>query len=252
MVACTKYCADVVPEIRKASPVLLTDSWTAQEDEIRAVNPDLVIAAVPYQEAAVSQILRAGIRFLGLAPRKLADIYQDIATIAAIVNARDRAQALISRMQGQISEIRKITRDFPTRKVFCEEWGKPLIASQPWVEELVHAAGGQFIGCPGKQITPPEVLAEDPDVVVAAWCGAGNRVPLEKIVRDRGWKPMQAVMAKNVFCIPDEYLNTPAPTLMKGLMSLAHSIHPELFPAPAGVRRITDVSRPHRDPPHLS
>ena len=155
-------------------------------------------------------------------------------------------------MQGQVSQIRKITGDFPSRKVFCEEWGKPLIASQPWVEELVQAAGGQFIGHAGEQITPSEVLVEDPDVLVAAWCGAGNRVPLEKIVRDRRWELMQAVMANNVLCIPDEYLNTPAPTLMKGLMSLAYAIHPELFPAPSGVRRITDVSRSHRQAPDLS
>ncbi len=42
-------------------------------------DPDLVIASVPYQEKAVVEILKAGARFLGLAPKTLADIYTDIA-----------------------------------------------------------------------------------------------------------------------------------------------------------------------------
>ncbi len=72
--------------------------------------------------------------------------------------------------------------------MFCEEWGKPLIASQRWVAELVEAAGGIFMGEPGAHASAESVLAQNPDVIVAAWCGAGDRVPLKKIVHDRGWE----------------------------------------------------------------
>src|SRR5208282_211065 len=81
VVACTRYCADVVPEVADGSRVILADSWTANAAQIVATKPDLVIASVPYQEKAVIEILKAGARFLGLAPRTLADIYTDIATI---------------------------------------------------------------------------------------------------------------------------------------------------------------------------
>ena len=49
----------------------------------------------------------------------------------------------------------------------------------------------------------------DPEVVVAAWCGAGDRVPLEKIVADRGWQGTRAAQQSRVYCIADEFLNTP-------------------------------------------
>src|SRR5215469_9733653 len=78
VVACTKYCAAVVPEVRANKRMLIADSWTAKAEEILAAKPDLVIATVPYQEEAVAQILKAGIRFLALAPRMLEDIYTDI------------------------------------------------------------------------------------------------------------------------------------------------------------------------------
>ena len=73
VVACTKYCADVVPEIILSSRLILADSWTANTEQIVAARPDLVIAAVPYQEKAVSEILKAGTRFLGFAPKTIAD-----------------------------------------------------------------------------------------------------------------------------------------------------------------------------------
>ena len=100
----------------------------------------------------------------------------------------------------------------------------------------MDAAGGEFIGDPGLQISPQSVLAADPDVLIAAWCGAGDRVPLEKIVRDRGWQQMRAVQAGRVYCIRDELLNTPAPTLVEGLRALAAAIHPQFFPQPDGLR----------------
>src|SRR5580704_6906051 len=81
VVACTKYCADVVPEIALRPRIILADSWTANAEQIIAAQPDLVIASVPYQEKAVIEILKAGARFLGFAPKTLNDIYMDIAIV---------------------------------------------------------------------------------------------------------------------------------------------------------------------------
>jgi iron complex transport system substrate-binding protein len=241
VVACTKYCADVVPEIYQRERLIVSDSWTSKAAEILAAQPDLVIAAVPYQEAAVAEILKAGVRFLGLAPRTLADIYSDIAMIAGAVDASERGAQVIADMQNAIEGIRAQADTLPRKRVFCEEWGKPLITSQPWVGELIAAAGGEFVGDPGKQIPAELVLERDPEVILAAWCGAGSRVPLTKIIRDRGWSRTIAARTSQVYCISDELLNTPAPTLVQGLHALAAAIHPASFPSVPGLRSITDV-----------
>jgi len=238
IVACTKYCADVCPEVVRSGRSIIADSWTAQSEEIVSARPDLVIAAVPYQEKAVVEILKSGARFLGLAPRTLADICTDIATIAGIMGVSECGQQVITKMERAINDVRSQVDDGIRPRVFCEEWGKPLIASQPWVAELVHAAGGEFIGVPGSITSAEIVLSEDPDVVVTAWCGAGDRVPLEKIVQQRGWKEMRAVREGRMYCIRDEFLNTPAPTLIHGLHALTAAIHPARFPQPPGLRCI--------------
>ena len=245
VVACTKYCADVVPEIASTPRILVSDSWTASASQIISCKPDLVIAAVPYQEKAVIEILKSGARFLGLAPKTLSDIYGDIAIIAGAVGANGsdsgRAEKLIARMQNRIEEVRLGTLGLARPKVFCEEWGRPLITSQRWVAELVEAAGGEFLSTPGTQIEAQEVLSMNPDILIAAWCGAGDRVPLEKIVIERGWQETSAALTGRVFCVRDEFLNTPAPTLLAGLDALVFAIHPEIAATSEGIRQITAV-----------
>jgi iron complex transport system substrate-binding protein len=242
VVACTKYCADVVPDVRLGSRLIVADSWTSKASEILAAKPDLVMAAVPYQEAAVAEILKAGVRFLALAPRTLDDIYTDIALITGMVEAGDRGAQMISAMEEAIADVRRQTAGLPSKRVFCEEWGKPVIASQPWVKELVQAAGGEFLGEPGHQCSPEEIAQLDPEVIIAAWCGAGDRVPLAKIVQRRGWAETTAARNSQVYCISDELLNTPAPTLTGGLNALAAAIHPERLGYVPGLRSITEVS----------
>ena len=231
VVACTKYCLDVVPELREIRHRIVADSWTANGGEILAARPDFVIASVPYQLEAVADILKTGVRFLGLAPHSLNDIYTDILAIAGIVGRTGQGQAVVDAMQTEIAGVRERVAGAQAarQRIFCEEWGKPLIASQGWVAGLADAAGGDFVGSPGQQVSADFVRDVDPDVLVAAWCGAGDRVPLEKIVAQRGWQSMRAVREGRVYCIADEYLNTPAPTLLGGLQALASILHPSLF-----------------------
>jgi len=238
LAACTKYCRDICPEVEQAGCAIVEDSWTADASEILAARPDFVIASVPYQQESLAEILKAGIPCLCLSPKSLRDVLADIATIARLMSAEERGQAVIRRMQDEIASVSKVTAHAPAPLVYCEEWGKPLILSQAWVAELVEAAGGKFYGTPGKQTTVDDVVAADPEIIVASWCGAGDRVPLEKIIPQRGWDRTRAGRAGQVFCINDEFLNTPASTLIHGLRALAAAIHPELFPAAPGLRQI--------------
>jgi iron complex transport system substrate-binding protein len=203
----------------------------------------LVIAAVPYQESAVVEILKAGARFLGLAPRTLEDIYTDIALIAGTVGASDRGAKVVSNMRETIAEMKARTASLPRKRVFCEEWGKPIIASQPWVSELVQAAGGEFLATAGSHYSADQIAEVNPEVIITAWCGAGDRVPLTRIVAQRRWSNVTAVRASQVYCISDELLNTPAPTLVSGLQALAGAIHPDVFGPQRGLRSINQRSR---------
>jgi iron complex transport system substrate-binding protein len=247
VVACTKYCVDVCPSLKTNDKIIVADSWTAKAEQILAVKPDLVIASVPYQLEAVGEILKAGITFLGFAPYSLDGVYGDIMSIANILGAPERGRRLIEEMQSEIQHVeaqaqRALKNGCERPRVYCEEWGKPLIHSQGWVAEMVNIAGGDFFGTPGTKTDAETVRTADPEIIVAAWCGAGDRVPLEKIISERGWEETAAGRQKRVYCINDEFLNTPGPTLIQGLYALGAAIHPEIFPAAPGIRRIENSS----------
>jgi iron complex transport system substrate-binding protein len=233
--AVTKYCIDALPLLASHGLAIVQDSWSFDTpgnlEVLLAARPDLVIASVPYRMESLAAILKSGVPVLALAPRSLSDVYADIRLIAA--HAHADPEPVIVHMQSTIASTRKRTAhillDQPPL-VYCEEWGKPLIHSQFWVAELVEAAGARFLGRPGGHTTPEAIAAADPDVLFFAWCGAGDRVPLARVIAQRGWQSLRAVRNGRVHCIPDEYLNTPAPTLLEGLVCIAAGAHPALHP----------------------
>lgn len=232
LVACTRYCVEALPELESRGLTVIADSWSSTMEELLGVRPNLVLASVPYRMESLAAILRAGCPVLALAPHTLADILADIRLLASVVHASDRGEELIAEILPNIEAVRTQAEKCGDKpRVYCEEWGKPLIHSQPWVKELVETAGGEFVGDPGKATTAEVVAASDPDILIFAWCGAGDRVPLTRVIEQRGWQSLRAVTQRRVYCIPDEFLNTPAHPLLQGLACLAAAIHPDSFPS---------------------
>ena len=238
LVACTRYCLQAVPALRERNLKVIADSWSSNTEEILSASPDLVLASVPYRLESLAAILKCGVPVLTLAPHSLADIYQDIRLLGDILHAQGRAEAVVEEMVRAVAAAQAKTSVVEARAVYCEEWGKPLIHSQSWVAELVSAAGGRFLGNPGSVTDAGAVAAQDPDVLIFAWCGAGDRVPLARVIEKRQWQSLRAVREGRVYCVPDELLNTPAPNLLQGLHALAGAIHPEIFDTPERVRSL--------------
>jgi iron complex transport system substrate-binding protein len=194
----------------------------------------------------LAAILKSGLPILTLAPHTLADIANDIRLIASVVQAAEPGEALLSHFRHSLDDTRTRASAVANKPlVYCEEWGKPLIHSQHWVAELVGNANGTFLGTPGARTTAEAIAAlpeaDQPDVLLFAWCGAGNRVPLERVIAQRNWHHLRAVRQRRVFCIPDEYLNTPAPTLLEGAACIASALHPELFGMHKALIRLGEI-----------
>jgi iron complex transport system substrate-binding protein len=258
--AVTKYCLEFVPELASRDLPILHDSWSfdavPREGEasnlevLLAAKPDLVLASVPYRMESLAAILKSSLPILTLAPHTLADVVNDIRLIGSVGHAAAEAEVLLTGFHQTLEQTRVTASSAATRPlVYCEEWGKPLIRSQHWVAELVETANGTFLGAPGSHTTAEAIAelpeADQPDVLLFAWCGAGNRVPLERVIEQRKWHHLRAVRSGRIFCIPDEYLNTPAPTLLNGLACIASVLHPELFGTHPELVKIGDI---HRSP----
>jgi len=226
----TKYCIEAMPSLAERKLPIVADSWSTGTAELEAFHPDLVVASVPYRLDSLAAILKAGFPVLALAPHTLEDVIQDTLLLARQVDRVKEAEMLIANFLELLTKTRDAADSLEKRSVYCEEWGKPLIHSQRWIAELIEVSGGTFLGTPGAHTIPEEIAAADPDVLIFAWCGAGDRVPLDRVIAQRRWENLRAVRSGRVYCIPDEYLNTPAiSSLVHGLAHLGAAIHPERF-----------------------
>jgi iron complex transport system substrate-binding protein len=227
----TRWCKDVVPAEAIEDLPVVGDCWNLDAEAVAQLKPDLVIGSVPYRAEAVEGILKQGLRFLAKSPRTLDDIYGDIRLLAGIVGKQNEGEKLAGRMQSRIAAVRERTAAFENPpRVYCEVWSNPLRSAQPWVEELVEAAGGKFVPYPaGRQVGSEEVIAADPEIIVLAWAATGDRARPDVVRKRPGWKKVSAVRDDRIHVVRDETLNTPAPILLEGLNALAAFIHPEIF-----------------------
>lgn len=241
IVGCTRHCRELCPELAASMPRLLHDSWSADCSEILETKPDLVIASVPYRMESLAEILKTGVRVLALAPATLDDIYGDIRTLAAVVDRSAAGELMIARLQEEMEATRARTAEVPRQRVYCEAWGKPLMTSPHWVEQLLDASGGEFVCRPNSQVTAEEVLEADPEVILAAWCGLGNRTPLLELLERPGWMETTAAREGRVYAIPDDWFNTPSLTLTLGLRAIRSALHPRAFWRPSDVLEMEDL-----------
>ncbi len=233
LVAVTKWCKDVVPPEAIAGLPVLEDCWSLDAKRLRDFRPDLVIGSVPFRTEVVAGILAEGFRFLGKSPRSLDDIRGDIRTLAAITGKQEAGEKLIEKMNGKIEALSRQGAKAQSRpRVYCEVWPNPIRTCEHWVAEMVEAAGGEFVPLPaGRRVTPEEIIAADPEIIILAWAATGERAKPEAVRKRPGWDKIRAVRENRIHVIRDEWLNTPAPVLLRGLEALAAVLHPEIFAA---------------------
>jgi len=206
----------------------LGTTWCANADEIKALEPDLVIASVPYRAVSVSELLKAGLDVLCLYPQQLSDVFAHIITLGRLTEAQQEAEALVASMRSSLKAIRDQTRSLAHPRVYVEIWNDPLMSASPWVAELVHAAGGQFVPpSPGRHVSAQEVLTADPQIIIIAWAGIADPSP-DEVARRPGWDRLTAIREGKVFVIDEMMVNVPGPNLVRGAQLLLSCLHPEL------------------------
>ncbi len=231
LVAVTRWCKDVVPaEVLTGLPVF-DDCWSADASRVAALTPDLIVGSVPYRAEVVAGMLERGLRFIATSPRTLEDIASDIRLLARLVGKETRGERLIKVLREGVAAVaRQVERAQTRPRVYCEVWPNPLRSCEPWVEELVAAAGGEFVPRPaGRQVSAEEVIAADPEIIVLAWAATGERARADKVRERAGWETVRAVRGGRIHVLRDELLNTPSPILLRGLDALVALIHPEIF-----------------------
>ncbi len=222
LVGVSKWCESVTDV--KGLPVL-GDCWSLDPEVVIRLRPTLVIGSVPFKAETVGKLLEKPVNFLAQNPRTLADIYRDIRMIGSLVGRVEAAERVVARMQRAFAALARKSHGRRRPLVYCEAWPNPRISSPPWVAELVEMAGGKIAVPAGERVGDEQIAQAAPEVMVLAWTAVGERSKPETALRNPAWQQVPAVRRRQVFAVRDEWLNTPAPILVRGARELFRIIH---------------------------
>ena len=181
------------------------------------------------QHQLASDLIKAGVTVWAINSRSLDDVYDAIRNLGRIVRRDERADELVAQMERALQPV-QVGRA-PRPKVYFEEWPDPLIAGIGWVSELIERAGGTDVFAELRQekkssertVAPEEVVARQPDLIFASWCGK----PVEPgdITSRAGWgqNPRPCARARLVEIASDDILQA-GPGLVRGYEILKREI----------------------------
>jgi iron complex transport system substrate-binding protein len=203
---------------------------SADVPKILALEPDLVLTFSDLQADIAASLIREGVAVHAFNQRDIAGILAMIRTLGALVAAEERAGALADALAARVAAVAAAPR--PSRPlVWIEEWDDPLISGILWLSELVGIAGGTDVfadrarerAARGRIVTPAEVAARTPEVILASWCG--KRVVPGRIAARPGWAAVPAVAAGRIHEVKSPLILAPGPAaLTDGLDAIERAL----------------------------
>ena len=209
---------------------------SARIDKILVLQPDCVFGFSDLQADIAAELIRAGVQVTIFNQRSVAQIFDMLAQVAAMVGAGDRGQALLLQYQERLTQMdqavqARIAQGKRRPRVYFEEWDEPAISGIRWVSELVQIAGGddvfpelaaQPLGKHRIIADPLEIVRRAPDIVIGSWCGKKFRP--EKVALRPGWQDVPAVRRGQLFEIKSADILQPGPAALTDGAAQLHRI----------------------------
>lgn len=244
----------LVRERLKAQTALYTLNMPVLEE----LRPDLIVTQALCDVCAVAEeevkaaacSLPGSPRVVNLEPMCLGEVFDCIQLVGDAAGLSDRARTVIAELRQRVAAVEQRSRQIASRpRVMLLEWIDPPFCAGHWSPELVRLAGGtEVIGVEGQKSQTTawaDILAADPEVLLIACCGFSIERTFEDVPILRaypGWQDLSCVRNGRVYVVDGSaYFSRSGPRLVDSLEILAHALHPQDHPLPAGLAPATVV-----------
>jgi iron complex transport system substrate-binding protein len=225
--------------------------YSVDAEVLRSLSPDLIVtqdlchvcAASPEDLAAVLATFEVKPEVLSLNPLDLGDVWRDILLVGEQTFRPHAAEKLIESIGEKLGaleqEINSAIQDHSLSglpAVAFLEWLQPIYVGGHWIPEMIKFAGGRDVfgepGRPSFRVALDDVVAAQPDILIAAPCGysaAQAREEYRTIAFPSGWQEIPAVRNGRAYALDaNSYFSRPGPRLVTGLEILAKLLHPAI------------------------
>lgn len=242
LIDATRSSAEIDRQVKTATRDALS-IYRVDREVLRALRPEVIITQTQCEvcavslrdvEAAVCDLLDQPARIVSLEPHTLADIWRDVARVAAALGLPDGGAATIAALRARLDDLAARPGRRPAPTVACIEWIAPLMAAGNWTPDLIARAGGRSVagaaGAHSPWLDPAELRALDPDVIVVAPCGFDlprTRAEFPALADQSWWPALRAVRDGRVYLADgNAYFNRSGPRLIETAEMLAEMLHP--------------------------
>jgi iron complex transport system substrate-binding protein len=216
------------PEARKKPRVAAFQ--TAHVDRILALQPDLVLGFSDLQAEIAAELIRRGANVLITNQRTLDETFAAMTLVAGALGEPAAGAVLVETLRDELERLRPPAPLAYRPRTFFEEWDDPLISGIAWVSELIELCGGDDIfpelrtcaAATQRIVEPGDVVARDPEVVIASWCG--KKANLQRIAQRPGWANVSAVQHNRIYEIKAPDILQPGLSLIHGAREIARLI----------------------------
>ena len=153
------------------------------EKLLKELKPDIIFTqsqcevcavSVSDVENALKNITGLSSRVISVEPNSIEDIFNDILTIAEILNVKKKGKELVELIKAKIDSTEKIVYQKSSPSVAAIEWIDPLMAAGNWVPQLIRVAGGKnLFGEAGKHspwMKYNDLVEQDPEIIIVMPC----------------------------------------------------------------------------------
>jgi iron complex transport system substrate-binding protein len=206
---------------------------------LRVLQPDVLltqdlcgVCSVTGEEVTAA-CEKAGIspRIVSLTPKGLADVREDIRTVASAIGAQAAGESLDLELRARESAVvGRALRDRPMIAVI--EWLDPPIVAGLWVPEMISLAGGTPAGGvsprePGVRTSWSELRSSRPRIAIVSPCSFRVERSLSELADARIATGLQDLSAEEMWIVDEAYFSRPGPRLWDGLELLARLVDGE-------------------------
>lgn len=212
------------------------------EKLLKELKPDIIFTqsqcevcavSVSDVENALKNITGLSSRVISVEPNSVEDIFNDILTIAEILNVRKKGKELVESIKAKIDNTEKIVYQKSSPSIAAIEWIDPLMAAGNWVPQLIKVAGGKnLFGEAGKHspwMKYNDLVEQDPEIIIVMPCGYDIKkslIEIKTLESKKGWGSLKAVRNRNVYITDgNQFFNRPGPRIIESLEILLEIIH---------------------------
>jgi len=230
VVGVTQYC-DYPPEAATRTKVGGFSGATVSMEQIRLLNPDLVILSAEMHSRIVSLLDDLGIPSFAVEPRNFSEVYDVIALLGDVTGFSDGAEKVIAGMKSRIAAVEDQVRGTDQKSVFWILGTDPLMTagSENFISEAIRLGGGKNIFDDIKErwplVSAEQVLLRKPEWIFMGDDMTGAAMPENVIPANLRVQSIPAVKEKRIAVIKGDLVYRYGPRLAEAVEVIAGILH---------------------------